>query len=91
MGGSLSPSAAPACWTHSLARPFWSAHTKTLNRNDVIRVVAADGSFDVELTVTGLMTAGVLVELLASHDMAAHLAMQQAVEELRPAVQPTGA
>lgn len=47
-----------------LFRPqFWAAHKQRLVRFDIVRVVAADESFDVDLTVSIITELGVVMRL----------------------------
>jgi hypothetical protein len=41
---------------------FWREHTRRLRPNDLIRVVAADGSYDFQLNVVAVCQGGVVVE-----------------------------
>jgi hypothetical protein len=41
---------------------FWADDRSRLNQNDLVRVVADDGSFDVMLTVTAKSVTGVVME-----------------------------
>jgi hypothetical protein len=62
---------------------FWAGHK--LNLHDVIRVREADGAFDCDVTVTGMMQGGVIVEPMGV-PAAEQMAVVEATEAMRPAV-----
>lgn len=79
---------APDITFDDLFRPqFWAHHYKKLNTDDVVRCKAADGSFDVTVTVVSKEEGGIVMGLWPKYpnaDVVAHAArLSEGVEDAR--------
>lgn len=76
-----------------LFRPqFWANHAKRLMVGDIVRVRAADGSWDVQLTVVAKQPGGVVMDLWPKYpDMSALLnaaGLSKAADDVKPVLRP---